>query len=173
MRHPEGGYKMKRLLIGLILVMLLVPVSCAKVPPVPAPAPSPPAPAKRPAPPSPLEISAVADKPIYLPGEEIEIELSFTSKAEGPITLAPFPPKVGIKRPRPYEVIRSFSAGTESKVVNPREVATYTLTWDQKNQSGQQVAPGSYGIEVTIHFLYGIPSGFITTPARVLIQQEP
>ncbi|MBA7556658.1 hypothetical protein ES705_49374 [subsurface metagenome] len=165
---------MKRLIVGLILVMLLVPVSCAKAPPVPAPAPSPPAPAKRPAPPSPLEISGVSAKPIYLPGEEIEVELAFTNKGEVPITLAPFPPKIEITQGSPYKVFRSFSAGTGFKVLNPGEVATsYTLSWDQKNQDGQQVAPGSYGIEVTIHFLYGIPSGFITTPARVLIQQEP
>lgn len=136
----------------------------------PAPAPSPPTPAKRPAPPSPLEVSGVVAKPIYLTGEEIEVELAFINKGEVPITLEPFPPKVGIKRSSPYEVFRSFSAGTGFKVVNPREVATYTLTWDQKNQDGQQVAPGSYGIEVTIHFLYGNPPGFITTPARVLIQ---
>jgi len=44
---------MKRLIIGLIVVMLLlVPVSCA--PPVPAPAPSPPAPSTMPPPPVPV-----------------------------------------------------------------------------------------------------------------------
>ncbi len=42
----------KKLIIGLILVMLLVPVSCA--PPVPAPAPSPPAPSTMPPPPVPV-----------------------------------------------------------------------------------------------------------------------
>jgi len=162
------------LLCSIVLTALLLITAVAgcqqKSQQPPAPAPSPPAPAKRPAPPSPLEISGVAAKPIYLTGEEIEVELAFTNKGEVPITLEPFPPKVGIKRSSPYEVFRSFSAGTGFKVVNPREVATYTLTWDQKNQDGQQVAPGSYGIEVTIHFLYGNPPGFITTPARVLIQ---
>ncbi|MBA7657154.1 hypothetical protein ES703_65085 [subsurface metagenome] len=43
----------KKLIIGLILVMLLVPVSCTKAPPVPAPAPSPPAPSTMPPPPVP------------------------------------------------------------------------------------------------------------------------
>jgi len=52
MRHPEGT-RMKKLIIGLILVMLLVPVACAKAPPVPAPAPSPPAPSTMPPPPVP------------------------------------------------------------------------------------------------------------------------
>lgn len=51
-------------------------------------------------------------------------------------------------RPRPYEPVRSFSAGTATRTLNPGEVATYAVTWDQRDNEQRQVAYGYYYIEL-------------------------
>lgn len=123
-------------------------------PPAPAPAPVPaptPAPTLAPAPRPPqlsLELGAVPAQATYLPGETVEIEFSFTNVISEPITVSPFPPEIQIMLPRPHEVVRSFAAGTQELELEPSKTATYNLTWDQRDNSGQQVAPGWYYVDV-------------------------
>jgi|GEM_PF-1715520 len=136
---------MKRLIIVLILLLLLAAGSCAKTP---APAPTL-APAPAPGPEIFIEADASMDKPSFLPGEDIVIELSFKNVRSEPFQLEPFPPQIEIMRPSPYdEPVRSFTAGTGSRSLEPGEVATYTLVWDQNDEQGQQIPYGYYYIKL-------------------------
>lgn len=107
---------------------------------------------RKPPPPAPqifVEADASLDKDSYLPGEDIVIEFSFKNATTETFELAPFPPQVEIMRPSPYdEPVRSFPAGAESESLAPDEVVSYTLTWDQRNDQGQQVAYGHYYLKL-------------------------
>jgi hypothetical protein len=91
--------------------------------------------------------------------------------------MSSFPPEIKIIRlpdvQPPSVVVRLFPAGTQERLLQPGEKAIYELTWDQRDDSGQQLAPGWYGVEITV--LYRNPSepsgGSIRGLAtRVLIQ---
>ncbi len=124
-------------------------------PPIPetaqAPEPEPgpvPGPAPTPGITIPVEGDAVLDKDVYMPGEEIVINLSFKNGTDGSLELKPFPPEIRIMRSYPYdEAARTFSAGERSKSLEPGEIASYTLTWDQLDDRGEQVPHGRYYLE--------------------------
>lgn len=127
--------------------------------PAPAPAPAPtPAPAPRPAPPpSPtpppviqvppaLLVKAIPDEAYYMPGEPVEIELSFINVTQGALTIDPFPPEIQVK-PRLYdEIIFSIPAGKQLLEIKPESTVTLGFTWDQKDNNGNQVPPGWYDV---------------------------
>ena len=144
---------MKKLITALILIMLLLPVSCAKLsPPAPTPTPAPgPAPAL--APETFIKPYKKPGRYSFLLGEDIFIGLSFENVSKETFRLEPFPPEIKILRRPPYnEVVRSFPAGTGSKSLEPGEytfiAADYTLFWDQRDDQGQQVPYGRYLIKL-------------------------
>ena len=149
---------MKKLIIGLILaVCLLVPVSCA-APPAPAPGPaSRPAPGPAPSPgevPTPptatysVQIDFAPSQAVFMSGEVVEIEIRLTNESVEPVTVTQMPPKVSFVLPGPGEdivkVVRTFNAGTEERELAVGETVNYKLTWDQKDEAGQQAPPGWY-----------------------------
>lgn len=93
-------------------------------------------------------MNAVPTQPSYLPGEGVDIEFSFTNTGTEPITVSPFPPKIQIMLPRPYDVVRSFASGTQELVVEPGDRAIYNLTWDQRDDNGNHVSPGWYYVDI-------------------------
>ena len=142
--------------------------------PVLAPAPAPaPAPVPVPAPigphgeivvPGPNEAKAfygvgsefIPSANIYSPGEKIEIEVSLTNQSTGPVVIEQFPPKINIYLPdamdmeemRPGKelgtVVHIFPAGTEERELGVDETVSFKLTWDQKDEDGNQVPSGWY-----------------------------
>jgi len=122
------------------------------------PAPAPLAPRGIPPAPSPpprpwLEIEAIPLSPIaYAPAfsleEEVKILFVFKNVSSEPITVAPFPPRIQIMRPRTDEVVRSFAEGSEQLDISPVETEEYTLVWDQTDDNGRQVVPGWYYVNV-------------------------
>lgn len=122
--------------------------------PAPSPAPSPllapaaaPQPAIAPAPPRALEKRALDTSPVRM-GQEVRVQLEFTNKGSQPLDLPRFPPALRIARSGTDQVVRSFPAGASSRQVQPSETVQYTLVWDQKDDSGQQVPPGTYSVLV-------------------------
>jgi hypothetical protein len=118
-----------------------------------------------------IEVSASTDKGTYLPGKEIEIELSFQNLSGESLQIAPFPPETRILRPRTHEIVedsgldappgptptplakqdlavRIFPAGTGTKSLDPGEAASFVVTWDQRDSHGQQVDYGHYKLMV-------------------------
>ena len=151
--HPEGTgerKRMKKLIIGLMLVMLLLAsVSCTK-PTTTAPSTtSEPASASPPTVPPqlPLNIEAIPSQTAYLPGKPVRVTFSYTNAISESITLSLFPPEIQIISYRPDEIVRSFAAGTQEMELGPSEVVTHILAWDQRNDRGEQVAPGWYYVD--------------------------
>ena len=141
--------------------------------PVPAPSPPPPPGVIPPAPigpsgeiltPGPNEAKSfysvqsdfIPDGGIYFPGEQIDIEVKLTNESTGPVVIEQFPPKVDIYLPDRMDVdrtkvstelgtvIRAFPAGTEERELGVNETVSFKLSWDQKDDNGNQVAPGRY-----------------------------
>jgi hypothetical protein len=100
-----------------------------------------PAPAAHPAPPPPIAVSATLAKTTYLPGEMVEVVLSFKNRSTQAVTISPFPPAVRISR-KPDTLVRNIMSGNGAIVVNPNETANYTVIWDGKYDDGKQAAPG-------------------------------
>jgi len=101
-----------------------------------------------------LEVEAAPAKAVYLPGDEVEIEFEFKNVSSEPVTVTPFPPVIGITPPVTVhwkeQIIRSFPPGSGKLKLQSGETAVYTLIWDQKDNSGQQVAPGYYKVNADI-----------------------
>ncbi len=186
---------MKKLMtVLLVLSLLSMTGACAKPltapTPVPGPSPAPalaPEPAPTPprtlAPPSRLDVLAVSDKNAYLPGEPITIEFSFKNITSEPIVISPSPPEMEIVLPEveitqpdtlslQAEVVKSLAPGSGQVDLEPGESVTYTLVWDQRDNSGKQVAPGYYNpnIKARNMGIDGKVAGGIGTSVRVLIQ---
>ena len=131
----------------------------ASAPPAPVPAPAPPPGPIRPpgAPPGPMtpptamysvQIDFVPSQTVYMPGDEVKIEVRLTNESVEPVIIAQMPPKVNIALPEPGEdnvkVIYTFNAGDEERELAVSETAIYTLTWDQRDENGNQPPPGWY-----------------------------
>ena len=98
-------------------------------------------------------VSAVPDEAYYLPGETVEIELSFTNVTKRTITLNPFPPEIQVKPPKEDEVVFSVAAGTKPSEIEPDDTVNLGFVWNQKDKDGKQVPPGWYNVvlkELTI-----------------------
>ncbi len=174
--------KRKILLVPLVLLLIasLVPVSCA-APPAPAPAPAPmpapapaPAPAPRPAPPPPFQRSVVPKEAYYLPGEIVEVKLSFTNVSSETIKLDRWPPEIQVKPTRQEGVVFSVAAGTQPLEIKPSETITVDFTWDQKDTEEKQVSPGWYNITFKdINVIYDTDRRRSVNPTATVLIQYP
>ncbi len=153
---------MKKLIIGLLVLFLLsMAVACARET-APSTSPPPPAPASIPTPdrrpptpgPSPSVIFDRVPDVISSYGESVSIDLSFTNEATEPRIITPFPPEIKIiELPNlhpPEIVVRTFPLENNELEIQPGESASHSVNWDQKNDSGEQVPPGWYSVEVTL-----------------------
>ena len=176
----------KKTIVGLLVLFLLsMPVACAKEraptsPPLPAPTPTPvpgPAPSPGPTPPTgrenvySVQIDLVPSKLVYMPGEQVQMELVLTNASKGevePVIVSPLPPVISLVASGVFlgpatppnanrgiesgEPVKTFPAGTEERKLAVGEKVTYNLTWDQKDEDGNQVSPGWYYYESRYNF---------------------
>jgi hypothetical protein len=91
-----------------------------------------------------VEARASTPKTVYAPGEAIDIQLVFKNIARETFTF-PFPPEIRIGD-LGTEVVRTFDAGQGNLTLAPGQSEIYNLTWDQKNDAGEQVPPGDYQV---------------------------
>jgi flagellar hook assembly protein FlgD len=87
-------------------------------------------------------------------GSIVEIKLTFTNHDSVARVIRDFPPEIKVESrnlPINNNIVRTFTAGVEQLELQPGESKEYVLTWDQKNDSGQQVPYGWYGIRVNIY----------------------
>jgi hypothetical protein len=165
----RGDLEMIKKVIGGLLILLLLSglVACAgentgttsqspTVNPTPTPGPEPG-----------INFNRTTDV-IVSQGEKAEIILSLTNQSSKELKIDPFPPQIQIvKLPDvkpPYSVVRTFSAGNEELLLQPGESAMRSFTWDQKNDSGEQVPPGWYGVEVTTSTSSGSVQSVLVLP---------
>ena len=86
---------------------------------------------------------------VYMPREEVKIDLVFRNASSESIAVAQFPPAIQIKRSDTNEVVRSFAPGSESAEISAAGTLSYALVWNQLDDRGQQVEPGRYSIIVS------------------------
>ena len=170
----------KKTIIGLLVLFLLsMPVACAKeTTPVPTPTPAP-APGLEPASGTPprtynemIEPNASTDKDSYITGENVVIEISLKNVNPYEIEIDPFPPITEIehrKHSQEDKPVRSFPSGNERRSLEAGEVATYALTWDQRDDNGQLVDYGYYTFRIrTSSGGYGFDGVLVQPPAGVI-----
>jgi len=102
-----------------------------------------------------LELEAVPLEPTVFPfGNTVTIVLAFKNSSSELITVTPFPPAAHIVGSRTIGPVHSFAEGDDSLELSASEIVSHTLIWDQRDSSGEQVAPGWYNVyagEVTIY----------------------
>jgi hypothetical protein len=121
-----------------------------------------------------VEINLVPARQVYLPGEEILMQLVLTNASKGevePVIVSSLPPSISLVRTGSFSgpavppgmvmppsetgtmgAVKTFPAGTGEKTLVKGEKLTYNLTWDQKDKGGKQVSPGWYNYESTCWF---------------------
>jgi len=176
----KGKFLSPGTIVLVLLVIVMLTSSCQYITgealtPVAEPEPTP---APEPAPGISLGIMFDRVPDIISPySEQTEIKLSFTNKASEPRLMSWLTSEIKIiKLPDvqpPSIAVRSLAVGTQERLLQPGEKATYEFTWDQRDDTGQQLEPGWYGVEVAVQ--YRNPSeptgGTIQgVPTRVLIQ---
>lgn len=174
---------MKKLITGLLVLFLLsASVACARetaAPTAPAPTSVPtPTPALGPAPAPGISLGVGFDRvpDVVGPyGERVEINLSFTNAASEIQTISPFPPEIRIielpnLRP-PDRVVRAFPAGNDEHALQPGESASHSVNWDQKDETGEQVPPGWYSVEVTLATSRGSATRVLVLPPEGVMEK--
>ncbi len=189
--------KIQKLVIGILLVTsVLLSVSCAKeigspLPetstvdeaPIVVPAPTPPPDrAELPGltPPTgrenvySVQIELVPSKLVYMPEEQIQMELVLTNASQGevePVIVSQLPPIVNLTKAGVFTgpavppglilpdtesgesaPVKTFPAGTGEETLAKGEGITYSLTWNQKDRDGNQVSPGWYYYESSYNY---------------------
>ena len=129
--------KRKRAIYSAIAVMLgvclLFSYSCAEPEPAPAPSPAP-----EPAPAPALQVSTIPGQPVYQIGELITTEFVFKNAGTDTFQIEAFPPEIVLSlSAEDGVVIRRFPEGIESVYIDPGEVSSFTITWDQRDESGE------------------------------------
>ncbi len=124
--------------------------------PVPTPRPTPP-PITVGQPKQDLQVGGTPNVTYSLPGQPVDIELTFTNISSEPITLNLFPPEININPPGSMQTVRSFIAGNTKLNLAPGEVITQTLHWDGKDNFGIQVSPGWYVVNVGTIYVHETP----------------
>ncbi len=118
----------------------------------------------------PVMMEGIPGQATYQLGEEVEIGCVFTNVSSEPLVVRAFSRDGGIRvydqaatdvrgadiesqelshRLGHYVIVRSLDVQTYEVELKPGEkTATYRLTWDQKDDDGQQVPPGWYSVYV-------------------------
>lgn len=158
------------LFISLALPLIVtVPLAGCVIIKSPAPTPSPtPEPA--------LDVMFDTVPDVISPyGETAGINLSFTNEASEPRTISPFPPVIKIIELPDFKppgiVVRAFAVGNGELLLQPGESASHSVDWDQKDDSGEQVPPGWYSIEVTLATSRGSATRVLVLPPEGVMEK--
>jgi hypothetical protein len=91
-----------------------------------------------------FKVSTEGIKQNYAVGELVSFEAKMTNTTNDTIVLDPFPPAVTITTSGEEKVVRTLPAGTNKVTALPGETVVFSVAWDQKDDSGNQVPAGSY-----------------------------
>ena len=108
-----------------------------------------PTPLPAPEPELPFEAGMGFAKDRFLPGEQVMYGIGITNLSSGTITIDPFPPAMWIKPVGQDEAVYSSPAGNRTRDIESDYPSSWYHpkgSWDQKDNNGEQVAPGWYEI---------------------------
>jgi hypothetical protein len=93
-----------------------------------------------------IDTRATLDRDSYQLGQSVEIHLLFRNVSNQTLEF-PWPPAMRIET-TDAQMVRAFAPGKVSNSLAPGQSETYSLTWDQRDGGGGQVAAGEYLIVV-------------------------
>ena len=96
----------------------------------------------------PYEWELKADKPAYSQDELVMLTLMLTNTSDWPVTLDYVPPRVTIRSDQDSRYVAVLPYGYGHRVLQPRETASFTMTWDQVHFGGGRATPGRYFAKV-------------------------
>lgn len=101
-----------------------------------------------PTPGSPLAVSASTSKASYGAGEAVLINVSLTNVTAENLKIEQYPPILSLMDADTKQAVYTFRAGSGTDVLAPSQTASFTLSWDQRDERGNYVASGRYYIEL-------------------------
>jgi len=90
----------------------------------------------------------VTDRDTYAPGENVTANITFTNVYDKAYTVRPSPPTVEVKELYTSHVVAIFAGIDEERLLQPGQSFNWSVSWDQRDQGGNQVSPGRYIFEL-------------------------
>ena len=101
------------------------------------------------------------DKSGYVQGETVKLTFTVTNTSDWPVPLDYAPPRVVIRSVQEHRDVAVFGYGEGRRVLQPGEIARFTMTWDQVHFEGGRAAPGHYVAQV---HLANLANNWLLTP---------
>jgi hypothetical protein len=102
----------------------------------------------QPAAPEVVRVEAMTDRTVYARGQPVVINVGLQNLSGGVLDFSEFPPIVSVMRETGIMAAYTFGAGAGTKTLQPGQAVSFSLTWDQRDSRGVQVAPGEYYLEL-------------------------
>jgi hypothetical protein len=100
--------------------------------------------------PAPVQVEPAAPGPVTVKaGTQFSVDILFRNRVDGTLVIDPFPPEIRINDPLDWMPVKTFAAGEGEFELLPSGKVSYTLTWDQRDNNGNQVPAGTYTVSVT------------------------
>lgn len=100
------------------------------------------------APPVHLKIDASTDRSVYLPGQEVKIEVVLKNVTPEPFVIEQFPPILSLMQAESRQPVYTFASGKAARTLAPDETAEFVLVWNQLDDRGRYVRSGDYYLEL-------------------------
>jgi hypothetical protein len=98
-----------------------------------------------------IQANATTDKPTYLPGEAINIDVYLINDSSAPLEIQPYPPVLDITDANGQTVF-TFGAGNGVQTLLSGETASFKIVWNQINAHNKAIPAGIY------HLTFGNPA---------------
>ncbi len=95
----------------------------------------------------PVSVSASTNKTRYTAGETVNVRVYLENTSGSYLYVDKYPPNVSIMDGRTHQPVYTTAAGTQGRSISAAP-AYFDVQWDQRDESGQVVAPGRYYIEL-------------------------
>jgi hypothetical protein len=102
-----------------------------------------------------LIASASTDKFSYQPGELVNIRMEWQNVTSGNLTIDEYPPILSVMDKSTGQPIFTFKAGSNSITLAPGQKVDYVESWNQLDDNGKPVAPGTYYLELEEMYYQG------------------
>ena len=95
-----------------------------------------------------MQAEGNTNKPAYVSGEDVKIEITLKNVSSQALSIEQFPPILSLMQAETRQPVYTFRAGTDSRTLAPNATATYAVNWNQLDFNGQPVPSGGYYLEL-------------------------
>jgi hypothetical protein len=125
-----------------------------------------------PPPPKLFDLEMVTDRDTYAAGENVTAQISLANVYDQAYTVKPSPPTVDVEELYTSEVVAIFPGIEEERLLQPGQSLNWSVSWDQKDQGGNQVSPGRYIFELECWIFHDGIETHISDAAGSIIKIE-